>query len=225
MKTLVFCPINPISYRSRWPESIDRTLSLESLGSMSFHFEKSRISNETTRDVCEKFRLARRLFLESDYDLLLTVEDDMLIPPESLLRLESHKADVAYGLYVARSMKSHPWLVAYWLNDTRVKFLSGRPNVARNAWGKAIHSHGLGMGCTLIRRHVMEELDFRVLSGPGWGHGKSNDWYFALDARRRGMTQVTDLGLVCGHIRNNGMVLWPDPNSESLYREEVLWER
>lgn len=189
---------------------------------MSFHFEKGVISNESIRDICEKFRMARQLTLQGGYDALLTVEDDMLIPPESFLVLQSLGADIAYGLYVGRSIARHPWLVAYRLNYTRVKFLSDKPEAARNAWGKIIDSYGLGMGCTLIRRHVLEQIDFRVMSGPGWGHGKANDWYFSLDAREKGFSQQTHLGLVCGHIRPNGMVLWPDPTQDGLYRQEVL---
>lgn len=222
MKTLVFCPLNPVEYRPYFPEAIDSILGLERESNLSFHFEKGRISNETTRDVCEKYRLARQIFLRDGYDALLTVEDDMIVPPETLLELQRLDADIAYGLYVARNIPRHPWLVAYRLNHTRVKFLSDKSEAARNAWGKVINSFGVGMGCTLIRRHVLEKIDFRVMSGAGWGHGKANDWYFALDAREKGFTQQTHLGLVCGHIRANGMVLWPDPTQDRLYREEIL---
>ena len=222
MKTLVYVPLNPCAGRETGPEVIDSILGMEPHGSVSYHFEESRFSNELHTDVTAKYQLARRLVLRGKYDALLTIEDDMLVPPETLFKLQSLNVDIAYGLYAARSMPRHPWLVAFALDLAFIMLISDMPDYAKRCWGKVIHSQGIGMGCTLIRRHVLEEIDFRHMPGAGYGHGKACDWYFALDALEKGFIQKTDMGLVCGHIKNNGMVLYPDPTQEKLYREEVL---
>jgi len=41
--------------------------------------------------------------LDQGFDALLTIEHDMVIPPDALLKLLDTKADVVYGLYVFRS--------------------------------------------------------------------------------------------------------------------------
>jgi hypothetical protein len=71
--------------------------------------------------VTRKYQHLQRLFLSGPWDVLLTVEQDMLIPPDALRRLAaliSDGADIAYGLYVWRYEEQHWWsahpkMVAY----------------------------------------------------------------------------------------------------------------
>jgi hypothetical protein len=90
----------------------------------------------------------------------------------------------------------------------------------RAAWGKVIETKGVGNGCTLIRRRVLEALEFK------WSPGEFGccDWHLAVDCQRLGFTQKHDMGVVCGHIAVNPVhrILWPDPEAKGLYRQEVL---
>ena len=63
---------------------------------------------------------------------------------------------------------------------------------------------GGGLGCALIRRHVLEEIEFRR-PGAAWC-----DSYFNRDVMRAGLQQVADMGVVCGHKNEKGVVLWPE---------------
>ena len=71
-------------------------------------------------------------------------------------------------------------------------------------WGKVVDTAGVGLGCTLIRRDVLEAIPFRVKDE--W---IANDWYFAIDAREKGFIQRHDCSVVCGHI-DGYRTLWPD---------------
>lgn len=189
---------------------------------------------------------AREMVLSGDYDALLSIEADMVVPPDAIDRLLATGADIAYGLYVWRGRK-----IRKWNTYTEVKMFGGI-NAARNMdgdhahdiWGKVIDVAGMGMGCTLIRREVLETLRFRLYEGheDDWlveQYGGQmerlgidpyvyrpglfcDDYMLALDAQHHGFVQLCDLGVVCGHIYNGDVILWPDPDAPELYREETI---
>jgi len=174
-------------------------------------------------NVVGKYNDARRALLAGDYDALMTVESDTIVPKDALRRLIAADADVAYGLYVWRH--GYPFWTAYTkVREAEGVSLSSSPELARELWGKVIDTEGVGNGCTLIRRHVMEALEFR------WSLGEFGccDWHLSLDCQELGFTQKHDLGLVCGHIATDPIyrILWPDANAEGLYTTEVVetWE-
>jgi hypothetical protein len=78
----------------------------------------------------------------------------------------------------------------------------------------------VGMACTLIRRHVLERLAFRLQPDAV----ECCDWWLARDARAAGWSQRADLGLVCGHISPtpSPRVLWPDKDEPRLWRVSRL---
>lgn len=172
--------------------------------------------------VTRKYQTLRERFLAGPYDALLTVEDDMLIPEDALERLLDVEADIAYGLYVWRYEGNHAWsahprvreedgLLKFWPLSTMGEELP------RKLWGQRLRVEGLGLGCTLIRRHVLARIPWRRPVVPD---AHCNDTYFALDAQEHGFTQVCDLGVVCGHRTGDGRIVWPDPEAPDLIRFE-----
>jgi hypothetical protein len=173
-------------------------------------------------DVLRKYKWARWATLNGNYDALLTVESDMLVPCDAALRLSKLDAPVAYGLYVWRHG------VALWnsyvaLNEDAGVSLSD--NLAmQNApmeWaaaqqGKPFQCYGVGFGCTLIRRHVLEQIDFRNFED---AESFYCDWLFAADCNRLKLNQMCDPAVVCGHYSDSG-VLYPDITKPELYRQE-----
>lgn len=172
--------------------------------------------------VTAKYQDAQRLFQKGDWDALVTLEDDMVIPEDGfarLWRLLEQGVDVAYGLYVWRHGKP------VWSAYTELDLLNGvsvskTPETARAAWGKVIEVKGVGLGFTAIQRWALAEgaIPFRRAGAA------CNDWYFAYDAARAGLTQACDLGCVCGHMTldPSPRILWPDPDEKSLCRVEFL---
>jgi hypothetical protein len=172
------------------------------------------------QNITDKYNQARDVALSNGYDALFTVESDMILPPLTLERLTRIETDVAYGLYVSRHGE-HPWLCAEILTQKRVAFLSTDEEWRKAEWGGVVESQGLGMGCTLTWRHVLEKIPFRYDSGRGGWRGQ--DWYFALDVDNALFDQHHDLGVVCGHInRDNKRIYWPDPNALGGYVLEYL---
>jgi len=174
-------------------------------------------------NILRKYSDARRAMLCGDYDALMTIESDMIVPRDALKRLVAMDTDVAYGLYVWRL--GYPWWNAYTqLSAEKGMTLSVQPELAKKLWGQVIEVKGVGNGCTLIRRHVMEALEFK------WSLGEFGccDWHLAMDCQELGFIQKCDLGLICGHIAENPIhrIIWPDVNTKGLYRSQLLsdWE-
>ena len=170
--------------------------------------------------VTRKYQDMQRTFLGGPWDCLLTVEQDMYIPPHTLVhlaRLIRDGADVAYGLYVWRYTEQHWWSAHPRLADVdgELNFwsLTHQPDEARRLWGQPVVVEGLGMGCTLMSRHVLTRIPFRQRA-----KNHCNDTAFALDCKDEGMIQIADLGVVCGHGLSSGGIVWPDPNAPDLYR-------
>jgi hypothetical protein len=171
-------------------------------------------------NILKKYNHARDMALKGGYDALWTVEADMIVPPITLERLTRVEADVAYGLYASRHGHRR-WLAFFDIAETYGVSVSDDVINAREAWGQVIETQGVGLGCTLIWRHVLEEIPFRCPS-----EEVANDWYFSLDCKTKGFVQKHDLGVVCGHIIGppSPKIVWPDPDHPRLTRIEFFEE-
>lgn len=168
--------------------------------------------------VTRKYQNARSVFLAGDYEYMACLEYDMIVPDDALIRLAALDADIAYGLYCFRHSGMRKWNAANRMERKGAAWLSDDPEMARNAWGNVARVQGCGLGITLIKRQVLENLHFHH-----W-KGVSCDWALACDALAAGYSQVLDTRIVCGHmtLTPSPQILWPDPNEESLVRTEFL---
>lgn len=183
------------------------------------------------RNITYKYNRAREVALRGDYDALVCLEDDIIVPVDAVERLLACDADIAYGLVCWRH-GTPVWSARVEDEGGRQKaegghglgrVLSEMPERARALAGQVIDVVGVGMACTLIRRNVLEALQFRLEVK----HPVCCDWWLAKDAVRFGFSQRADLGLLCGHITPNPSprVIWPDANEERLWRVERLGAR
>jgi hypothetical protein len=120
------------------------------------------------RNVLHQYQQARDWFLRSHahggqpYDALLTIEHDNVLPdPEAAQRLADTPGDVIYAPYKLRhgSKCLNTW---QYINDHNLGMsLTNYPRELRRARQENIHRvSGAGFGCTLIRRHVVEAIEF-----------------------------------------------------------------
>lgn len=215
-KILIYCPIAPAT-----PKVYARTLTslfrMEWDEPMPIVFGRNdRPAGSKYQDIAAKHNEARRMVLDGGYDALLLVENDMILPPDTLRKLNAVDADVVYGLYVNRH-GWRKWLAYTYLDAGGGVSLSEDKPRARAAWGSIMPTVGVGMGCTLIRRHVLERLKFWVPDG----EQVADDWQFSLDCQRYGFRQMHDLSVHCGHIvPGNAHILWPDIGNDDLFRVE-----
>jgi hypothetical protein len=195
-------------------------------GPLDFMFLSGGDSEDGYQAVTDKYERARRQALAGGYDYLFCVEADMIIPPDALYKLVRLGADVGYGLYCWRHGKALGMWSAYPIvEQSRGYSLSHNKDEARACWGEIAIVAGVGLGCTLIARKVLEAIHFHHALGdqerPIPVHC---DWCLAEDCQRLGFTQAMDLSIVCGHILDTTprAVVWPDVDAEDLYRIDLL---
>ena len=164
-----------------------------------------------SRNVLAQYVAIREEFLAGEWDALLTVEHDMVIPPHALRLLWATEAPVAYGVYLLRHganvLNAWEYIGDHALGESYT--LSGaepRTGVVRVS--------GVGNGCTLIRRRVVETLEFHDGGNPG----QSPDVPFAQDCLRLGIYQVAHFDVRCGHY-HEGRLLMPFQDEMNALRK------
>lgn len=178
----------------QWPGTLDIVLG-----------RNDTVTGHRYEDLANKHNQARTLALYGGYDALMFVEADMVIPADALERLAAVDADVVYGLYCSRHTPQFVWLCCDRLSATSVNWLVTSAETAGRIWGRTVESAGVGLGCTLIRRQALDSVGFRTHPK----HTVADDWLFSLDCQRHGLRQAHDLGVVCGHIVDDKMMVWP----------------
>jgi hypothetical protein len=200
MRVLIVCPVHATLFEP----TLKSILALDCNGCdrADISILRAAKSLDDPRDaIAKQYNYARDLVLKNDYDALLTIECDMVVPPDALQKLIATGADVAYGLYVLRRP---PWeWNAFSVVDGMKAYplILNSPERAVQDWGKAVEVDGIGFGCTLIRRSVLAAVPFRS-TGEEHPDGQRsyNDWYAAQDYTAAGFRQVCDTSVICGHI-------------------------
>lgn len=224
MKVLLYCPLNPKTpyIFGRTNQSIFRQ-DYEPLEIMFSKGDNPWFDSNGRHNIAHNYNKARRFALDNGFDYLLTVEADMVIPSYALTKLldtsEAQNAGVVYGLYVFKN--SATWSAWTYLDMDGGRAINKDPALIHAYWGKTMEVAGVGLGCTLIRRDVLEAIEFRTDELHESVH---NDWCFAYDLQQKGFKQVCDLRVVCGHIslKPSPRVIWPDPEMPRFYRNDFI---
>jgi len=135
--------------------------------------------------------------IKNEYDYVLFVDSDMVLPQETLVTLLEHKKDIVSG---AAYMRKPPYKPCFYEkltlgegNEITCESFTDYPK-------GLIKAEGIGMACCLIRTQVFKDI---YESGqpsffPIMGYGE--DLAFCLRARRAGYEIYVDTALQIGHI-------------------------
>lgn len=133
------------------------------------------------------------------YDYLMSVDSDIVLPKDTLVKMIAADRDIVSGLYIQRIPGTHT-LEVY--KDT--------PNGGcANILYEEIENRGLveiaacGMGCALIKGEVFRKLEyphFYYKSALNHKDTVSEDVYFCKKARANGFTVWADESIRCDHI-------------------------
>ncbi len=124
--------------------------------------ETDRRRNTSYRNVLHQYQQARQYFLNGHWDVLLTVEHDNVLPdPEAVKRLVETPGDVVYAPYLLRHGQKMLSTFQY-VNDRNLgmSLTNYRHELRQARQANIWRVSGAGFGCTLIRRHVLEEVEF-----------------------------------------------------------------
>lgn len=222
-KILLFCPTYEVNGSLHiWPDSeasFWRLRTPAGVKTMRMIGQDNPYPGGKHRNTLHQYQQAQRKALDEGFDGLCTFEDDMIVPEDGLIKLWDTPADVVYGVYQLRHG-------AYVLNAFRT--MGESPNIGESLSfyddeyqaalqaGSAIVS-GCGMGFTLIRRHVLERFPLR-----DWQGSYAPDWALAHDCQAAGIKQMARFDVQCGHIEDDGRVLWPGRKARNMKIEALV---
>jgi hypothetical protein len=197
-RVLLFCPTVKLSRAT-----FEAIHGLQFDGALDRMFTHDNPNGEHSGlNIIYNYRKAERIIKTERYDYLLTVEDDIIPPPDAVEKMIGVNSDIVYGVYCFRKGKptiniSRP--------DDLMQSYSLPHNLAewKRLQGRIVECGGLGLGCTLIKRRVFDALSFHSVKGG------DVDTQLAIDAQRLGLRQMCDTTVRCGHRRANGMTVWP----------------
>ena len=208
-KTLIFCPTARLE-----PETV-RSIFAQKLEGMDvmFTFDNPITNKSRTlyRNIQYNYEKMRTLALERGYQRVFIIESDIILPSNALELLMSVNAPAVTGLYVLRHGVYVPNLGQYTRTQNLGTAMDWTDIVAN--WGKVIEVSGGSMGCLLLDTAVLRNFSFYV------SDDDTHDMALMRHIWKSGYKHMAHLGVVCGHKRPDGIILWPD--KECGYSEKA----
>jgi len=137
--------------------------------------------------------ILRKYCLENDYDYLLSLEQDVVPQKDVIEKLLKHNKKIIGALYFYLGKDKETLLPMVWIHHEGE--FARRLEFHEIPEEELIEVITCGLGCVLIKRDVLEKIEFR--------HEKNQDpWddlWFAEDAREKGFKVYVDTGARCKH--------------------------
>jgi hypothetical protein len=139
----------------------------------------------------------REYALKNDYDFLLFVDSDVMLPARALEYLLKTGTDVVAGAYLNVFVIDGKKVIA----PVLFKDIGGGQCQLLTYEGAAVSKvfqiGAAGLGCTLISRKVLQAVDFRTFNNSQTG---GEDMAFFVDARAKGFKTVANTYVKCLHL-------------------------
>ena len=151
------------------------------------YFEKAKDRVIDSRNILRKY------CLDNNYDYFLSLEQDVVPPKDIIEKLLKHDKDIVCGLYFYLGDDDKTLLPMVWVHHEGE--YAKRLNFNEVSENKLIEAITCGLGCVLIKKNVLEEIEFRhVKEKSPW-----DDLWFCEDAREKGFKVYVDTGVRCKH--------------------------
>lgn len=148
--------------------------------------------------------ILRELVFKGDYDYFLSLEQDVIPPPDIIQRLLAHKKEVVAGLYFVNKEKNtngvitvEPRPLVYVevpdMDPDKMYYLN--KDFAQNS-NQLIEAYATGLGCILISKEVLSKIPFRYEPEVDC----YDDVFFAKDLKEKGIKLFVDLSIKCEHL-------------------------
>jgi hypothetical protein len=227
MKVLIGCP----TYK-RYTYCIDRYLSAlnklkgdfdlllvdnseddsfcEELKRRNVPVEKVEYSEPARKRIVESRELLRRRAIDGGYDYFFSLEQDVIVPAEALLKLLSHQKGIVTAYYgnmvdVDVVQKSTGKRGKVRINMPLVYLPGSEPGKARRAKPQEVLGKGLmeissaGVGCMLISTDVLRKVKFTYDPEKK----ACDDMLFCIDAKKEGYKIYLDSDLRVEHLHSD----------------------
>lgn len=134
-----------------------------------------------------------------NFDYLFSVDSDIVLPADSLVKMLNHDVDVVSGVYIQRK-PGEEILEIYRKND-----FGGVSNVSfKQLQPAGLHEiDGCGFGCVLVKSDIIRKIgypQFVYHSAIDHMNTISEDVHFCREAQKHGAKLYVDSSIICKHI-------------------------
>ena len=159
--------------------------------------------------------------LEGNYDYVLMVDNDVVLPKDALLNLLDDAKDVCLGYYAHRGEDNiyHGRVsICKYLNEMGFphfgyalssEYTAEELEKLKQKGERKLRIHGGGMGCALISAGLLRKMEYPWYDWFKYPDGRmlSEDLYFCEKCKQMDVPVYTDTRVGCGHIMR--YVQWP----------------
>lgn len=149
---------------------------------------------------CAKARnVIAKKALEGNYDYVLMLDSDTIIPKDALVVMLEHPADVILGCCPRKNTKEKR-TVLFPLKDNATGYF--KPLYYENMTDERMELRGGGFACALISVSMLKKLKYPYFKYVVYENGDalSEDLYFCSEARKQGFKIWGEPRVKCGHL-------------------------
>lgn len=158
---------------------------------------------ESARDrIVSSRNMLRKKVIDEGYDYFFSLEQDVIPPPQALHELLVHDTDIVSAVYTKKyklvGEKSGKNLGEKELPLAWVRVGDKTTQMEMDDLDppRLQQIRGVGLGCMLISRKVLEEVQFHFDAN----HSSFDDMWFCNDAQKAGFSIFLDTGVLCKHL-------------------------
>lgn len=207
MKILIAVP----TFENICPDTFKSIYDLDKGGhEVSFEFVRGYDCARARNEIC-------LMGIKRKMDYVLMVDNDVILPKDTLIRLLRSGAEVCLGHYPHRAgdntYKGKSCIMKIYDKDGREYFdfpyeslYDSKELLAKEG---LVHVRAGGLGCALIRVSVFEKLAFPYFNWINYQnkHTLSEDLYFSVQLKGAGVPIYCDPKVACGHLLRHFQ--WP----------------
>ena len=178
---------------------------------------------DSTKNIAQKRNELVERALEINARNLFFLGDDVIAPPETLVRLLNLKKDIVGGVYFAKCYPPMPVL------------FRGVRDGPYYDWhvGELIQVDWMGCDCVMVNMEVFKHipppwfsLDYRDTGNEGPASiANTEDLYFYAKAKRHGYTVWADTSLQCAHVERDTGIVFALPQDWPQHKANLPTER
>lgn len=130
------------------------------------------------------------------YDYLFSVDSDIVLPADALVKMIAANKDIISGLYIQRKPNQH-------ILEIYQRGPKGHENLTSIPAQGLIEIAACGFGCVLINSNVIKKMSYPYFvykSALDHSNTVSEDIYFCMKARELDFTIWADTTIICDHI-------------------------
>ena len=151
--------------------------------------------------------LLRKYVLDNNYDYLFSLEQDVIPDKNALSKLISHDKKVVSGIYFVHNIINNQRIL---IPQAFIGLENKTNNLPDMRWltkqevfsNKLIKIVSCGLGCVLIHKNILEQIEFRT------ENNVFDDRFFSLDLYKKNIPMYCDTSVKCKHLVLNRPYPW-----------------